>query len=200
MIADQAWVLKPHGPVRAAVVYVHGWGDTSPAHHAWFDHLRARGVAVVFPRYQVDTSDPAPGTIGHLRNGLRHAFADPALRGKPVVAVGYSWGAKLVFDYGVNAKRWGVPAPRAIESIFPPSRTYGGPPHGRLPPAVRVLLFAGELDNVPDARAFWRWLRNVPQKTFRVIANATHDWGGREDAVGRRLFWAPLDGLVARYT
>jgi acetyl esterase/lipase len=139
---------------------VHGWGDTSPAHHAWFDHLRARGVAVVFPRYQVDTSDPAPGTIGHLRNGLRHAFADPALRGKPVVAVGYSWGAKLVFDYGVNAKRWGVPAPRAIESIFPPSRTYGGPPHGRL----------------------------------------THDWGGREDAVGRRLFWAPLDGLVARYT
>jgi hypothetical protein len=37
------------------------------------------------------------------------------------------------------------------------------------------------------------------QKTFRIVRKATHDWGSREDAVGRRLFWAPLDALVERY-
>jgi hypothetical protein len=48
--AGQVWVLRPQGPVRSVVVFVHGWGATSPEGTAWLDHLRARGNAVVYPR------------------------------------------------------------------------------------------------------------------------------------------------------
>ena len=54
--ASQVWVLEPPGPVRSVVVYVHGWGELSPAGNAWVEHLRATGNAVVFPRYQANSA------------------------------------------------------------------------------------------------------------------------------------------------
>ena len=53
--AGQVWILRPaDGEIRSVVVYVHGWGAALPFewHAAWFDHLLARGSAVLFPRYQ----------------------------------------------------------------------------------------------------------------------------------------------------
>jgi pimeloyl-ACP methyl ester carboxylesterase len=196
----QVWVLRPAGPVKSVVVFLHGWGAMSPEGTAWLDHLRSRGNAVVYPRYQDDVDTPAPATVGGLRDGLRLAFAEPGLRGKPVVAAGYSWGGKLVFDYAVRAREWGVPAPRAVASVFPASVRFGGPPAGRVPATTRVLLMAGEWDLVQSARAYWRWLARHPRtrKQFRIVPKATHGAPMQTTPAAKREFWSRLDALVVR--
>jgi hypothetical protein len=89
---------------------VHGWGATTPARNAWIEHLRAQGSAVVYPRYQDDAATPAAATVG-----LRRVFERPELRGRPVVAVGYTWGGKLVFDWRRSTPSSREPASRSSE-------------------------------------------------------------------------------------
>lgn len=198
----QVWVLKPSVQPRAVVVFAHGFGDTGEPSHPWLDHLLARGDVVVWPRYQASIDEPRNATVVNLREGLRLAFADPGLRGLPVVAAGYSWGAKLVFHYGVNARRWGVPPPLAVLSMFPGSLERGLPPRGPLPKTIQVLLLAGGRDDPVAASAYWRWLRAHPatRKSYRVLPGLTHDAPMHTDAAAQRTFWAPLDALVDRYT
>jgi predicted esterase len=197
----QVWVLKPSVQPNAVVVFVHGFGDNGTPSHPWLEHLLARGNAVVWPRYQVSVDEPRNATVVNLRDGLRLAFADPELAGLPIVAAGYSWGAKLVFHYGVNARRWGVPPPRAVLSMFPGALARGLPPRGPLPETTRVVLLAGSRDDPVAARAYWRWLRSHPvaRKSYRVLPGLNHDAPMQTDAAARRLFWAPLDALVDRY-
>jgi pimeloyl-ACP methyl ester carboxylesterase len=200
--ARQVWVLRPSVAPKAVVVFAHGFGDTSEPNHPWLDHLLARGNVVVWPRYQATLAESRNETVVNLREGLRLAFADPELRRLPVVAVGYSWGAKLVFHYGVNADRWGLPRPRAIVSMFPGSLQRGLPPRGPLPKTTRVLLLAGGRDDPVAAGAYWKWLRPHPaaRKSYRILPGLTHDAPMRTDAAAQRTFWAPLDALVDRYT
>jgi dienelactone hydrolase len=198
----QVWVLKPSVAPRAVVVFAHGFGDTTEPNHPWLDHLLARGAVVVWPRYQSSVDEPRNATVVNFREGLRLAFADPELRGLPVVAAGYSWGAKLVFHYGVNARRWALPEPRAVLSMFPGTLERGLPPRGPLPKTIQVLLLAGAQDDPVAANAYWRWLRAHPaaRKSYRILPGLTHDAPMRTDAAAQRTFWAPLDALVARYT
>jgi dienelactone hydrolase len=198
----QVWVLRPAVEPRAVVVFAHGFGDTGEPGHPWVDHLLARGNVVVWPRYQSSVDEPRNATVVNLREGLRLAFADPELRGLPVVAAGYSWGAKLVFHYGVNARRWGLPEPRAILSMFPGSLERGLPPRGPLPKTIQVLLLAGGGDDPAAATAYWRWLSAHPagRKAYRVLPGLTHDAPMHTDAAAQRTFWSALDALVARYT
>jgi alpha-beta hydrolase superfamily lysophospholipase len=198
----QVWVLKPSVQPQAVVVFIHGFGDNGEPAHPWVDHLLARGSVVVWPRYQASVDEPRNATVVNLRDGLRLAFADPALRGLPVVAAGYSWGAKLVFHYGVNARRWSVPPPRAVLSMFPGALARGLPPRGPLPQTIRVVLLAGGSDDPVAAGAYWRWLRAHPaaRKSYRVLPGLTHDAPMRTDGAAQRTFWAPLDALLDRYT
>lgn len=198
--ASQVWVLRPADPPRAVVVFVHGYGDTAEPGHPWLDHLLARRVAVVWPRYQETLLESRNETVVRFREGLQLAFRDAELRRLPVVAAGYSWGAKLAFHYGVNARRWALPVPRAILSMFPGSLARGLPPRGRLPRAIDVLLLAGGRDDPAAASAYWRWLASHPRdrKRYRVLPGLTHDAPMRTDAAARRTFWARLDALLPR--
>jgi alpha-beta hydrolase superfamily lysophospholipase len=203
--ASQVWVLRPTGPIRSVVVFLHGWGTFSPERTPWIDHLRARGNAVVFPRYQKDVDDRATSTIYRLRDGLRRAFAQRELRNRPVVTVGISWGASLAFQYGAQARVWGVPVPSAVAGLNPASQRFGGPPKRGLPRSVRVLLMVGDADRPSSAQTFWHWLGRHPRrhKTFRVVRStptfrADHGSPTRSTPAARRAYWVPLDELVAR--
>jgi pimeloyl-ACP methyl ester carboxylesterase len=203
--ASQVWVLKPNGPTRSVVVFLHGWGTFSPEGTPWIDHLRARGNAVVFPRYQKDFNDRATSTIYRLRDGLRRAFAQRGLRNRPVVTVGVSWGASLAFQYGAQAQAWRVPGPSAVAALNPASQRFGGPPKRGLPRSVRVLLMVGDADRPWSAQTFWHWLGRHPRgrKTFRIVRStatfrADHGSPTRSTPAARRAFWVPVDELIAR--
>jgi len=203
--ASQVWVLRPTGPVRSVVVFLHGWGTFSPEGTPWIDHLRARGNAVVFPRYQRDQNDRAIATIYRLRDGLRRAFSQVALSDKPVVAMGVSWGATLAFQYGAQARTWGVPGPSAIAAMNPASLRFGGPPKRGLPRSVRVLLMVGDADRPFSAQAFWHWLGRHPRdlKQFRTVRStrtlrADHGSPTLSTPAARRAFWAPVDRLIGQ--
>jgi pimeloyl-ACP methyl ester carboxylesterase len=203
--ASQVWVLRPMGPIRSVVVFLHGWGTFSPEAMPWIDHLRARGNAVVFPRYQKDVNDRTTSTIYRLRDGLRRAFAQRGLRNRPVVTVGVSWGASLAFQYGAQARVWQVPAPSAVVALNPASQRFGGPPQRGLPRSVRVLLMVGDADRPFSAQTFWHWLGHHPRgrKTFRIVRStatfrADHASPTRSTPAARRAFWVPVDRLIAR--
>jgi dienelactone hydrolase len=196
---SRVWIGRPRGAPKAVVVYVHGWGDYS-TRKPWLVHLRERGDVVLYPQYQRARDDTTEATVRHLGDALRVAFARPGLARLPVVAVGYSWGAKLVFDFAERAKRWRVPLPRAVMSVFQPSLVYGRPT-GRLPSAVRVLLLSGDSDNSKAASFYRAWLHGRPLTQAITIRSrgtwvANHEAPARADALARRLFWSRLDALV----
>jgi dienelactone hydrolase len=203
--ASQVWVLRPQGPVRSVVVFLHGWGAMAPEGIAWIDHLRAHGNVVVYPRYQADVSDRATSTIYRLRDGLRTAFAEPDLQKRPVITLGHSWGATLAFRHGSNARLWGVPVPRAIVAMNPASTSYGGPPKNGPPRSVRVLLMVGDSDSSGPARTYWRWLGHHPKarKELRIIESkgafiADHGSPMQTTPAARRAYWAPVDAVIAQ--
>ncbi|HEY3185007.1 MAG TPA: hypothetical protein VGJ77_19355 [Gaiellaceae bacterium] len=193
------------------VVYLHGWGANLPFewHQAWFEHLLARGSAVLFPEYQDGVDDAFVVVPYDLRVGLRLGFRALRERDVPVVAAGFSAGASFAFVYAANAKRWSVPAPRAVYSIFPvdPLLIDPGLDVSKLDD-TRVLLLVGDHDDVVGRQggdAFWSLLGAVPasEKEYRVIRTTDDLLADHEaptaihDPVVRRTFWGPLDRLVA---
>jgi dienelactone hydrolase len=198
-------ILRPSGPGHAVVIYLHGWGEIEPGKASpWLRHLQRRGNIVLYPRYQLGRGDTAASTLPHLRDALKSVFADRRLRDLPVVAVGYSWGGKLVFDYAVDAAAWGVPVPAAVMSVFPASLGYGGPPRGRVPATTRVLLVEGDRDAAAAGPKYRRWLLRHARgpTTYRFLRSTpgfamTHDAASRTSEPARRAFWLPLDAIVA---
>jgi pimeloyl-ACP methyl ester carboxylesterase len=211
------WVLTPKaGKPRSIVVFIHGWTATSPFdwHQAWLDHLLGHGSAVVFPVYQVtgDWGEVVTSRL-ELRAGLRTAFrvlGDPDL---PVVVAGYSVGGALAFYYAADARGWGIPMPRAVYSIFPldPFQMDPGLLHLGRPPHVRTLILVADKDTTVGslgADAFWKWLRPVPRalKTYRLLhSDPKGEFFDHEsphlatfNPEMRKVFWDPLDRLVAR--
>jgi acetyl esterase/lipase len=193
------------------VVYLHGWGANLPFewHQAWFEHLLARGSAVLFPEYQDGVDDAFVVAPYDLRAGLRLGFR--ALRGRdvPVVAAGFSVGASLAFVYAKRAELWSIPPPRAVYSVFPvdpvlidPNLDVSGL-HD-----TRIVLLVGDRDDVvgrSGGDAFWSMLSSVPpgEKEYRMIRTTDDLLADHEaptyvdDPVVRRTFWDPLDRLVA---
>ena len=211
------WVLTPkHGKVRSVVVYIHGWTATSPFlwHQAWFDHLLERGSAVVFPVYQVTGGEDEFVTAPYyLRDALTTGFRALGKSNLPVVVAGFSVGGALAFYYAAGAGEWNLPRPRAVYSIFPSDPVLIDPGLGKLapPPAVPTLLLVGDKDTTVGrigADTFWKWLAPlVPKlKTYRLLRSDPNGrWFDHEsvptsefDPRTRRVFWQPLDELVAR--
>jgi acetyl esterase/lipase len=213
----QAWVLTPKaGKPRSVVVFMHGWTATSPFewHQSWLDHLLAGGNAVVFPVYQTsgDEGELVTARID-LRNGLRTAFRALREDDLPVVVVGYSVGAALAFYYAADAAGWGVPRPAAVYGIFPvdPMRMDPGLLHLGPPARVPTLILVGDRDDTVGgigADTFWKWLDPVPRtlKAYRLLHSDPDGlWFDHESVPAsefslglRRVFWRPLDELVAK--
>ncbi len=215
--SSRVWVLTPKaGEPQSVVVFIHGWTATLPFewHQAWLDHLLERGSTVVFPVYQT-TGDEGELVTARLdlRAGLYTAFRVLRQHDLPVVVAGYSVGGALAFFYAADAPGWGVPRPAGVYSIFPadplgmdPGLTHLGPP-----PRVQTLILVGDRDDTVGrygADTFWTWLRPVSSglKTYRLLhSNPKGLFFDHEaptstpfDAAMRRVFWQPLDELVAR--
>jgi hypothetical protein len=213
--AGAVWLLEPSSRPRSVVVFLHGWkvAPPSPSYpwvgqfRPWLDHLVAGGSAVLFPAYQAGGDVQEPARVTSLRRGLEEGFRRLAHRGLPVVTAGYSYGGSLAFYYAANARRWGLPAPAAVDAVFPAGRIPGAELPG-LPAPVRVLIEVGDRDTVAGrggADAFWSWLagrRGASQRL--VVVRSTRDFAAVHAAPklstppARRAFWLPLDALVAR--
>jgi pimeloyl-ACP methyl ester carboxylesterase len=213
--ADSAWLLRPKGTVQSVVVFAHGWklAPPSPAHPwvaqfaPWLAHLVAGGNAVIFPRYQLGGDAAGPATIAAFRRGLQLGFRRLGRPDVPVIAVGYSYGASLVFYYAAEAHRWGLRAPQAVDSIFPVGPIPGAP-LPTIPASLRVLIEVGDRDTSAGrsgAEAWWTLLRRQPQERKRFVVvhslpgfEADHAAPKSSGLAARRAFWAPLDHLVAQ--
>jgi len=145
---SRVWLFQPRETPRAAVVFVHGHGDvkeTTPYYHRpWLEHLARRGVAVVYPRYELYPGQE--GALTHIEDGVRVAAAKLP-KGVPVVGIGYSRGGRLVAEWASQARSTGL-VPRAILSVFPSGAM--DPIHDLSPLAGRtkVLILAGDSDEV----------------------------------------------------
>ena len=204
--ADEVWVMRPRGHPIGIVVFGHGWSTPFPAGFgAWIAHLRARGQIVVYPRYRVASSDSPTSALNAFRRGLAAAFRDLHGSQLPVVAVGKSFGGSAVFYYAAQARLWGVPAPRAVLSIFP-ALPVGALPSRRPPLGSDVEIFVGDADTTAGtagADAFFGWLRGggLRTVTITVIRSrpgfvANHDSAQRTDRIAQDLFWKPLDRVI----
>lgn len=74
---SRVWILAPrHNEINSVVVYLHGWGANLPFewHQAWFEHLLARGSAVVFPAYQDGKDDSFVVAPYDMHDGLVLGF------------------------------------------------------------------------------------------------------------------------------
>ena len=213
--ADQTWLVVPAERVRSVVIFAHGWKQFPPSpadawvaqFAPWLDHLVSRGSAVIFPRYQLGGADAwGPARVDAFRQGLATGFERLGRPSVPVVAVGYSAGGSLVFSYGANARRWRLPAPAAIMSVFPAGMVPGAA-LPRLPRRIRVLIQVGDRDTVAGsggANAFWRWLGSAPRAGRReeVVRSrpgfvADHAAPKTDSPAARHVFWRPLDALIA---
>src|SRR4051794_33801759 len=71
--------LRAPAPV---VLFLHGWGATTPSYYRpWLEHLAREGNVVLYPRYQDAIVTPPQEALGNVLAGvglaLRHADVDP---------------------------------------------------------------------------------------------------------------------------
>jgi pimeloyl-ACP methyl ester carboxylesterase len=214
--AAAVWILLPKTTIRCIVVFGHGWKSRPPQtrdewvnqFRPWLDHLVSRGSAVVFPAYQLGVRDSAGSPrVRSFRQGIEIGFARLARPLPPVVVVGDSFGGSLAFNYAANARSWRLPAPAAVDSVFP-AGPIGGAPLPRLPATTRVLIQVGDRDTEAGsggARTFLRWLDGHPPARVRleVVRSSPsllvdHAAPKSTTSAARRAFWAPLDRLIDR--
>src|SRR3954470_10689408 len=102
---SRVWLFSPPGEPRAAVVCGRGHGnvrETPPySPPPGLEHFARRGVAVVYPRYELYPGQE--GALRHIEDGV-HIAAAKLPRDVPVVAIGYSRGGRLVAEWASQAR------------------------------------------------------------------------------------------------
>jgi dienelactone hydrolase len=203
----QVWLLRPDGDPETIVVFGHGWTAVDPDdwHRPRLDHLCSGGSLVVFPRYQVDELDTFEDGVDGFRDGIRTAFSELEGEDVPVVAVGYSFGGALVSYYAGHAAEWGAPVPTSVLSIFPTARV-PGKSAGTPPDSVEFVVLAGDQDEVvgtAGADDLRSWLEGSGRAVdYRLVRStgaltATHEALKETSEASTKIFWAPIDELVA---
>jgi hypothetical protein len=214
--AREAWLVLPNEPPSCLVVFLHPAGTPTPARYlGWLDYLAVgMSCAVIFPRYQLGA---APTSLDGLRAGVSAAVvrlrrarfgfeAHRAARTLRTVVVGVGLGGSLAFSYAANAKRWGLPAPAAIDSIFPTPAHLPGPALASVPASTQVLVQVSG-DDRPAERAVAADLREYlamhPASRTRIrtvrstaALRATQDATLQTTAAAVKTFWSPLDILI----
>ena len=219
--AGEASLYLPERAPPCAVVFLHGAGDLTPARYqAWLTYLAiGKHCAVIFPRYQpgAKTSPVSAPSLRGLRAGIAASFAylrtarfglyrDPIPKRLPVIVAGFADGGMLAIYYAANAKRWGLPVPVAVDSIFPVAGPITGHPLVPLAPKTRVLIQVGDKDQ-PGAQASEAYLRRylashpASRKRFQLVRstgalNAVHTAPLQTTATATKVFWDPLDAFI----
>ena len=194
-------------PPYPTVLFLHGWGATEPRFYGpWLEHLAREGNAVVYPRYQQSVAELPAQVLGNTQVGIRLAFDGLDLARDGVVVAGHSAGGALAADYAAIAAGAGLPAPRAVLSMYP-GRAFRGidigiPSAGPVPAGVTLQVLTGARDRVVDprdAQAIVRDARTDDRRLVLVRAAGAADHLGpqRDTPVARRVFWARLDRMIA---
>ena len=207
--ARETWVILPSDdPPTCIAVFLHSAGDPTPSRYlGWLDHLAlGESCAVVFPRYQL-TGNSVPANLGDLRAGVsagivhvrRARYGFERRRGPTTlrtVVAGVGLGGSLAFYYAANAKRWGLPVPAAIDSIFPTAGRLPGLPLAPTPSSARVLVQVGDEDR-PAAAALREYLASHPasHKRFQTVRKK-NDAPLESTDFSVNTFWSPLDALI----
>jgi hypothetical protein len=214
--ASEAWLVLPEEPPSCLVVFLHPAATRTPAPYiGWLDYLAGgASCAVIFPRYQVTAT--LTGLDG-LRAGVSAAVlrlrrarfgfeAHRAAKTLRTVVVGVGLGGSLAFYYAANARRWGLPVPVAIDSIFPTPARLPGPPLPPVPPSTQVLVQVSG-DGRPAERAAAAGLRAylashpVSRTRIRTVRStaalkATQNATIQTTSAAVTTFWASLDALI----
>jgi hypothetical protein len=219
--AAESWIYLPEGPPPCAVIFIHGAGDLTPGpYRAWLSYLAiGKHCAVIFPRYQstAATSPLSAASRRGLRAGVAASFAylrsarfglyrDPLPARLPVVVAGFADGGVLALYVAANARKWGVPVPVAVDSVFPAAAGIPGAPLGRLAASTRVLIQVGDKDRAgarAAGRSLWQHLAAHPagRKRFELVRStaeiaAVHNAPLQATTTAERIFWNPLDALI----
>jgi dienelactone hydrolase len=202
-------VIRPaeSGGPLPVVVFLHGWGATEPHfYRPWLEHLGRTGNAVVYPRYQDSVAEPPTQVLGNALVGIRRAVEHADVDEASLVVVGHSAGGALAADYAAVARGVGLPAPRAVMSIYP-GRAFRGvrfaiPSAGPVPAGPELVVLTGADDGVVDprdARTIHRTAATERKELDEIRARGASDHLGpqRSTAIARRTFWARLDALLA---
>ena len=214
--ADQVWVVRPTGPPKSVVVFLHGLGgatEDTPANHVpWLLHLARRGSAVIYPRYEVAaTIDAQPVAAEHALKGVALGLKTLGLPRVPAVIIGYSRGGPLAVDLASVAPAIGL-EPRGVLAVFP-SRRFPSEPKldlRALDPTEKIWIMIGDRDTVVGPYGADDLLHRLaasgfPQKSVRLIevtshgtVSATHLAVLSDSVDARTAFWDTADSLVTR--
>jgi len=208
-----AWIVRQDDalPTRPVVLFLHGWGATTPSYYRpWLDHLARGRTTVIYPRYQESFLTPPAQALGNALAGIRLALAKIEPRPESLLVVGHSAGGALAADYAAVARAAGLPPARAVLSIYPGRRLPRVPlgipevAPGQIPSSTRIVALAGARDTVvgtAPARRIAAAATRVPRarRSYELIrdpAVADHLGPQRSGAPTRRVFWQRLDALL----
>jgi hypothetical protein len=219
--AGEVWVFEPSHVPDCIVTFVPDAGDLSPERYtAWLSYLAlGNDCAVVFPRYETSLHNHSPasdlrGLHSGIARGVAYVHAIPYGAQKlhvaanvPVVSAGFGYGGVLALAYAANAASWSLPAPRAIDSVFPVAQTAAALLPSPIPRSTRVLIQVGDQDQAggsASGQILARLLAKHPagHKRLQVVHStaslpAVHAAPLQITIEAENAFWAPLDSLIA---
>jgi hypothetical protein len=215
--AGETWVWRSAEVPKTVVVFLHGRGDLTPAaYNAWFGYLALRDTAVIFPRYRESAGGPSSETLASLRAGIANGWANlrsgnygrfggigPAtFHGAPLIVAGFGDGAALAFTVALEARRWRLETPFAVDSIFPDFARIPGPPLATLPRSTRVLIQVTPRDPavLASGEALRHALRSRPRTGLAQLSAKALSVGHaepRQTTAAEDAFWPPLDNFIA---
>lgn len=188
--SDEYWLFTPEDPLLesapATVVFLHGWGATSPhAYGAWIRHIVRKGHAVIYPRYQESTLTPTaemvPAALGAVRAGLsRLESMWPINLGEPRLAwAGHSLGGTIATMLAARAAEYGLPATAALLAVEPGGETRLAPGDlSELPVEALVLLVVGDRDVIAGdetARSIRAAISHMPDGNVDFVTVRSED-------------------------
>ena len=214
--ADQVWLVRPAGPPKSVVVFLHGVGDatedTPLNHERWLLHLAENGSAVVYPRYEsAPTYEAQPKADEHALKGVALGFKTLGLPKVPAVIIGYSRGGPLALDLAALTPVLGL-QPKGVLAVFP-SRRFPDEPNldlRVLNPNERIWIMVGDRDKVVGTYGAAELLKRLgavgfPQRNIRLMAvvsrdgfTATHLSVLSDSAIAQTVFWGTADSLLTR--
>ena len=208
----------PEGKPDCLLTFVHDDGDISPARYtSWLDYTALNDhCAIVFPRYQAKAHSTPAANLAGLRAGIAagiafiraNSTADPSTA--PQVAAGFGSGATLAIALAVNAHRWGLSAPVALDVVFPVISDSTPLPGRRLAPGFMPSSSSAIATLPPPASSaqavrHYFAARRAGLTQIRIVRStaafiADHGAPLRVDTPSENAFWGPLDNLIGLIT
>lgn len=187
--ADEYWIFSPTEPAAVnapIVVFLHGWGGTSPyAYGAWIRHIVRKGHAVIYPRYQESTLTPAPEMLAAAQRAVQAGLAEiertsPGNLGEHSLAwVGHSLGGTIATMLSANWGLYELPITSLLMVVEPggDARLALGDLSG-MPADALVLVVTGDRDRVAGDRTgrhIFAGLAHLPRENIDFVTLRSED-------------------------